>query len=154
MTIRERWRCFSEVPESFPGLVVAGFLRNQLLWDGDCGFCAAMVTRLAAFARTPFRATPYQEVRAELPIEVLKWSTRQMHWLSPAGGVFGGSLALSAVLTASGHRFLGGLLQSRFLRPVSWLGYRLVAANRSSVGELTGTHCVLPKNTNPGERLK
>ena len=51
MTIRKRWHHFRQVPERFPGLTLSASLRNQLLWEGECGFCTVMVERLNAFAR-------------------------------------------------------------------------------------------------------
>lgn len=149
MTLRNRWHRFREVPETFPGVILPGSLRNQLLWDGECGFCSAMVARLRDFARTPFQARPYQEVQAELPPDVLQWCTRQMHWVSDEGRVLGGSLALSAVLAASGHGLLAALLDSPVLRPFAWLGYRLVAQNRDSLGQVAGAECALPEKPKP-----
>ncbi len=145
MTLWNRWHHFREVPEAFPGLVLPASLRNQLVWDGECGFCAAMVTRLRHFARAPFQARPYQEVQGELPAEVLRWSTRQMHWVCADGRVLGGSLALGRVLAASGHPMLAAWLTCPVMRPFTWLGYRLVADHRSSFGRVVGEECALPQ---------
>ena len=142
------------IPEVFPGLILPASLRNQLLWDGDCGFCAAMVKRLHAFGQITFQARPYQDVQSELPAEVLQWSNRQMHWVSAEGHVLGGSLALSAVLAASGHWLLAALLNGPILRPFAWLGYRLVAGHRNSLGKVVGTECALPKKSEPNHSQK
>ena len=141
MTLQDRWRHFCEVPETFPGLVLPASLRNQLLWDGECGFCADMVARLQRFAKKHISARPYQEVQAELPSGVLQWCTRQMHWVTSEGSVLGGSLAMSAVLGASGHSFLAAITDSPLCRPGVWLGYRLVAGNRNSLDRAVGAHC-------------
>ncbi len=134
MTWHDHWRRLREVPETFPGVVLPASLRNQLLWDGECGFCADMLDRMRRFAKKPFAARPYQEVQADLPPDVLKWSSRQMHWIAADGSVLGGSLALSALLAASGHRYLAAAAGTPLLRPGLWLGYRLVAENRNSLG--------------------
>jgi predicted DCC family thiol-disulfide oxidoreductase YuxK len=149
MTLWYRWNRFREVPEAFPGLTLPGPLRNQLLWDGECGFCAAMVNRLQRFAHAPFQARPFQEVQNVLPNEVLRWCPRQMHWIAADGRVFGGALALSAVLASSGHPFLSVLLNSPPVRSLAWLGYRLVAGHRSALGAVIGGGCALPKSKSP-----
>ena len=152
MTLQDRWQHFREVPETFPGLVLPASLRNQLFWDGDCGFCAGMVARLQRFAKKPISARPYQEVQAELPPEVLEWCNRQMHWVTPEGSVLGGSLAMSAVLAASGHRFLAAVADSPLCRPGVWLGYRLVAGHRGSLGRAVGAHCEKPQGKPQGKQ--
>jgi len=154
MTLLQKWNHFREVRETFPGLILPVSLRNQLLWDGDCGFCAAMVIRLRGFGRVPFQARPYQEVQSELPEEVLRWCARQMHWVSAEGRVLGGSLALVGVIGASGHPFLATLLRSPIVRSFIWFGYRLVAGHRGSLGQVVGAECVLPEKTKPSHNRR
>lgn len=134
------WRDFRSVPEHFPGIHVQGITDEGLLvWDGECGFCAASVRRLKRLVRRPFQDRSYQSIEDKLPRELVQWSDRQAHWIDAKGGVTGGSAAVVELLASSGHVFLAGLLSSRPLRPFLWLGYRLVAVNRGLLGKfITG----------------
>src|SRR5206468_540978 len=126
------WDSFSG-PEFFPQarapqLAPAG--QGVLLWDGDCGFCRRVADVLKKIALRPLEMRPFQEVLPQLPAEILPWTTVQMHWVRPDGAIVGGSQALIEILEAANHRLTSGLLESPLLRPVTWLGYRLVARNR------------------------
>jgi predicted DCC family thiol-disulfide oxidoreductase YuxK len=125
------WRRFRSVPEEFPDLRING-LSNEglLLWDGDCGFCSAMVMKMKRFGRRPFAESPYQSIKAQLPESILHWSNRQAHWIDSEGRVTGGSCAFIGLLDQSGRPFWAALLSSAPFRPLLWIGYRFVAANR------------------------
>lgn len=128
------WRNFRSVPEEFPDTQIHGIASDGiLLWDGDCGFCAAMVQKMKRFVPRPFLETPYQAVSDQLPADILGWSTRQAHWVDSEGRVSGGSAAVVDLLSASGKPFLAGILSSALLRPFLWLGYRLVAIHRGTL---------------------
>ena len=130
------WRKFRSVPEEFPDLHVDGLSSNGLLlWDGDCGFCASMVLKMKQRARRPFADAPYQSVKAELPDEILRWSTRQAHWIDSQGHVTGGSAAFVELLENSGRPLCAAVMRSAALRPFLWLGYRFVAANRGMLSK-------------------
>jgi predicted DCC family thiol-disulfide oxidoreductase YuxK len=131
------WRAFRSVPEEFPNIRIDG-LANEgvLLWDGDCGFCAATLQMLKRLVRRPFSETPYQSVRDQLPAEVLRWSDRQAYWVDSEGQVTGGSAAFVELLEHSGRPFVAALLDSAACRPFVWLGYRLVAANRGVLAKV------------------
>lgn len=131
----EGWRRFREVPEELVGAHVDDSLKSTLLWDGECGLCGRSVDFLRAFARRPVRVEPFQQV-ANLPRSIRQWSDRQMHWIDEEGRVFGGSRALIEVLDAAGHGLLAAILESSVVRPFVWLGYRLVAENRSRIAFL------------------
>lgn len=131
------WRKFRSVPEEFPGLRIRGLSTDGLLlWDGDCGFCAAMVRRMKERARRPFAEAPYQSVKDQLPESILRWSNRQAHWIDSEGAVVGGSAAVVELLEKSGRTFWAALLSSPPLRPLLWLGYRFIAANRAFFGKV------------------
>jgi len=131
------WRKFRSVPEEFPDVRVTGLsTEGLLLWDGDCGFCAAMVTRMKRWARRPFAETPYQSVKAQLPESISRWSNRQAHWIDPEGRVTGGSAAFVELLEKCGRSPWATLLSSAPFRPFLWLGYRLVASNRGLLGKV------------------
>jgi predicted DCC family thiol-disulfide oxidoreductase YuxK len=126
---------FRSVPEEFPEVRINGLsTEGMLLWDGDCGFCAAMVGKVKSMARRPFAETSYQSVKDHLPEQILRWSNRQAHWIDAEGRVTGGSGALVELLEQSGRPFWAAILGSAPLRPFLWLGYRFVALNRGWLG--------------------
>jgi predicted DCC family thiol-disulfide oxidoreductase YuxK len=130
------WRDFRSVPEQFPGVEVSKLSNNGLLlWDGECDFCARMLKRMRRFVRHPFADSPYQEVTEKLPEPVLKWSNRQAHWIDADGTVTGGSAAVIELLDAGGRKLSAAILSSPPLRPLTWLGYRIVASNRGLFGK-------------------
>ncbi len=131
------WRHFRSVPEEFPNTRIYGLAKEgALIWDGDCGFCAATLRMTKRVARQPFSETPYQSVRDQLPAEVLRWSDRQAHWVDATGRVTGGSAAFVELLADSGRPFVAAFLASAPCRPFVWLGYRLVATNRGLLGKV------------------
>jgi predicted DCC family thiol-disulfide oxidoreductase YuxK len=128
------WLNFRSVPEEFPDTRIQGFANEGiLLWDGDCGFCAAMVQKMKRFVPRPFSETPYQSISEQLPEDVLSWSTRQAHWVDSEGRVSGGSAAVVDLLDASGRPILAAILGSALFSPFLWLGYRLVSIHRGTL---------------------
>ena len=139
---------FDALPRSefFPEAQFGGAARGGLLlWDGTCGFCQRMLTALQEFVPRPFPARPFQEVIAELPDEVRKYTGRQMHWVRPEGGIVGGSQALIEVLAAGGRSGTSWLLATPLVRPITWAAYRIIASNRGAAGDLIGASCELKK---------
>jgi predicted DCC family thiol-disulfide oxidoreductase YuxK len=133
---------WTAIPEEFPGTHMASQVagRGELLWDGACGFCARMVGHLQRFLRRGVLARPFQEASG-VPPEVTAFTSRQMHWVAADGSVLGGSRALVAALQDGGRPWLARILGSASVRPLTWLGYRLVAANRDNLGPLAGASC-------------
>lgn len=130
------WRNVRSVPEQFPGVEVNGLSsEGLLLWDGDCGFCAGMLRKIRSFVRRPFTDSPYQKLEGQLPETIIRWSTRQAHWIDADGRVTGGSNAVIELLDAGGRKLSAALLGSPPLRPFVWLGYRIVASNRNFFGK-------------------
>ncbi len=135
--VRDWWRHFRNLPEQFNGLRIAGLANDGvLLWDGDCGFCAAALRLTKRLARRLFLDVPYQSVEAKLPAEIVRTSKRQAHWVDSSGQVTGGSAAFIELLHDSGRPLLAALLDSPPLRPFVWLGYRLVATNRGPLAKV------------------
>jgi predicted DCC family thiol-disulfide oxidoreductase YuxK len=135
-SLASAWRAFRCVPEQFPDVQINGLTtEGTLLWDGDCGFCAGMVRRIKRLVRRPIAETQYQRVKSQLPESIVRWSNRQAHWVDRDGCVTGGSAALIELLDAGGRPNWAALLSSQPLRPVIWLGYRLVATNRGFLGK-------------------
>src|SRR5208282_4566549 len=110
-------------------------------WDGTCGFCRRMVKVLTVIALRPVSMQPFQNVLPQIPPEVLPWTARQMHWVRPDGSISGGSQALIEVLEAGCHNLMAGALETPVMRPLTWLGYRVVAGNRGLAGEVIGASC-------------
>lgn len=133
-----RWRDFRSVREEFPDVRIDGLSKEGvLLWDGDCGFCSWTLRLLKRFVGRPFTEMPYQSIRDRLPEDVLPWLGRQAHWVDAAGRITGGSAALIELLADSGRPFVAAFLATPPFRPLVWLGYRLIAANRDVLGKLT-----------------
>ena len=131
------WRNFRAVPEEFPNVRIGGLAKEGvLLWDGDCGFCAATVRALKRFVGRPFKEMPYQTIKDVLPADVVPWLERQAFWVDAMGRVTGGSAAFVKLLAESGRPLLAAFLATPIFRPLLWLGYRLIATNRGVLGKL------------------
>ena len=136
------WADFRRTPEEFPNVTIPnGATGETLLWDGDCAFCASMVSLFKRFARRPFRDRTFRDVEDYLPHEVRQWSNRQMFWIFADGRVVGGSRALIEVVEAMGYSLLAAILESPPFRPFTWIGYRVVALNRGSLSAKLGPSC-------------
>ncbi|MBN9661192.1 MAG: DUF393 domain-containing protein [Acidobacteria bacterium] len=126
------------MPETFRGCRVEA-VRNVLLWDGECGFCANSVEWLHRHSVRPFAAQPVQSLLSDLPRPVRDTAREQVLWIGADGEVLGGSRAVTAVLRASGHGGEAALLQA--LQPVTRWVYRLIVRHR---GRLAPAACKLP----------
>jgi predicted DCC family thiol-disulfide oxidoreductase YuxK len=111
------------------------------LYDGECGFCSRSVRLLERFARKPFEKRPSREVLATLPDEVARTVSGQMLWLERDGTIWGGSQALLCALRATGWPFLAWMLGNPVVRPLTRVGYRMVARLRHRFGPAV---CELP----------
>lgn len=130
------WRHFRSVPEEFPNIRIEGLAKEGvLLWDGDCGFCAATLRLLKRFVGRPFNEKPYQSIEDQLLAEVSLWTDRQAHWVDETGRVTGGSAAIIELLADSGRPFVAAFLATAPIRPLLWCGYRLIAAHRGFLGK-------------------
>lgn len=126
------------VPETFRDCRVDS-VRNVLLWDGDCGFCASSVEWLHRHSVQPFSAQPVQSLLSDLPEAVRATAGEQVLWIGGNGEVLGGSRAVAAALRASGHRCEAAILQA--LQPVTRWVYRLIVRHRARLGAAA---CKLP----------
>jgi len=113
-----------------------GQSRPELIYDGDCGFCAASASWLSrrwSSANAP-RAIPWQELSADR-IGQLQLSPDDFAgsaWWVDRDRVEGGFRAIAHALEAShGHWAVAGRIL--LVPPISWvapLGYRVVARYR------------------------
>lgn len=104
---------------------------GTLVFDGDCGFCTRSADWVAT--RSDAAVEPWQ--RLDLAAHGLTEDEVRTaaYWLDPDGGEpLRGARAVAAALRACGRpwRGVGVLLDLPPLRPLSALGYRVVAANR------------------------
>ncbi|QOY91181.1 thiol-disulfide oxidoreductase DCC family protein [Paludibaculum fermentans] len=126
------------VPETFPDCRVST-VRNVLLWDGECGFCASSVEWLHRHSQRPVAAQPVQSLLSELPETVRATARQQVLWIGAGGEILGGSRAVTAVLRASGHPAEAAILQA--FQPLTRWAYRLIARHRARLGAAA---CNLP----------
>ncbi|MFC4056853.1 thiol-disulfide oxidoreductase DCC family protein [Planomonospora corallina] len=105
--------------------------RPVLIYDGDCGFCAASVRFAERRIGVRAHVTPWQ--RADLPAlgTTPERADREVLWVEH-GRVYGGAQAAARLLVAAGGPWsvLGHALRTPPLRWAAHGLYRLVAANR------------------------
>jgi predicted DCC family thiol-disulfide oxidoreductase YuxK len=109
-----------EPPPSPPGI---------LLWDGGCGVCSKSVLLLRRHARVGIPDAPIQSYPGQLP-DV----GDQVVWVDAQGQIFGGTRAIAAALSSSGHPALAGVLAAPLLNPVFRAIYRVVVRYRHRFG--------------------
>ncbi|MGC4052108.1 MAG: DCC1-like thiol-disulfide oxidoreductase family protein [Paludibaculum sp.] len=120
-----------KVPETFRDCRV-DTVRNVLLWDGECGFCASSVEWLHRHSVCPVSALPVQSLLSDLPEPVRVTAREQVLWIGSEGEILGGSRAVTAALRASGHGGEAAVLQA--LQPVTRWVYRLIVRHRGRLG--------------------
>lgn len=103
-----------------------------VVYDGDCGFCTALVEAASRRLHTPVSAVPWQ--RADLAaLGVPEADARlALQWIGTDGTRLQGHRAVAAWLRGAGGgwRVLAALLTAPGLDAAAAAGYRLVAANR------------------------
>ncbi len=114
--------------------------RHWLLWDGDCGLCAAAagwVERRDAGGR--FAVIPWQQAPAPPMTPALAGACRQaVQVLTREGTLLAGEAAVFFVLGELGFKRLAKLARSPLL---AWIGaavYRLIAWQRGRLSALVG----------------
>ncbi|MFF2651449.1 thiol-disulfide oxidoreductase DCC family protein [Streptomyces sp. NPDC058045] len=115
-------------------------LRPLLVYDGDCGFCAASVRFVEHRARPNCTVVAWQFTNLDALGATERRARREVLWVTPTGTVYGGSSALAKALLSGGGRWwhiLGGLLLTAPVRPFARGVYRLVAANRHKLPDGT-----------------
>ena len=108
-------------------------MNGWVLYDGDCGMCTALARRLAPLmASRDYAFATLQEdwVRTRLGLSEVELMS-EMRVLSPEGKIRGG--VDSIVFLAGKFWWAWPLFLLTFLpgvKPVLWMGYRWIAANR------------------------
>ena len=118
-------------PETFPGIRhPAPPPHPILLWDGQCGFCAASVRCFRRLARRPAPDAPVQLWLASLPEPARVTALQQVLYLQPDGTLSGGVRALRHALKDAGRPRLAALLAHPVVYPFARGAYRLTARFR------------------------
>lgn len=103
-----------------------------LLFDGDCGFCTAVVDWLASRLGRRARALPWQHADlGGLGLERDE-AADAVWWIEPAGDRFRGHRAVAKALEACGAPWslAGSLLEKPGIRRLAAAGYGVVSRNR------------------------
>jgi predicted DCC family thiol-disulfide oxidoreductase YuxK len=128
------WDQVTELPSGW-----ASRERDLVLWDGECGVCARLVSwafardRRGALVFVPYQAVPWPPMSASLSADC----ARAMQVIDRRGRRLRGGRAAILALQRLGMGYLAPL---RF-PPLVWateLGYRLVARNRRLLSRLFG----------------
>ncbi len=123
--------------------------RNIVLWDGDCGFCAACIAWVMRHDKAgKFSATPWQQcVDIRLTPAIRADCRQSLHVITKSGIVLSAGRAVLFIL----YQVSGcGLFKLATLRPFSWFveaGYRFVADNRQIIGRCAVALRLIPKGT-------
>ena len=121
-----------------------------MVWDGDCGFCRAWITRWRSITGDRVDYAPYQAVAPLYPTIPVERFRRSVHLIEPGDRLSTGAQAVFRSLAyAPGHAWPLWLYRHLpFFGAVSEAVYWLVARNRRLFSFLTrvayGTHVVSP----------
>jgi predicted DCC family thiol-disulfide oxidoreductase YuxK len=103
-----------------------------IVFDGDCGFCAAVIRFLER--HVPFTADvlPWQAADLSALGATEERARREMLWVRPDGRISGGAQAFAALLSSSRGlwRLAGAVLYAPPMRWVCDVVYRIVARYR------------------------
>ena len=102
------------------------------IFDGHCKFCQASVRlALKLRARCEFRASQEIEV---LPNGVTaEQCAREVVFVDSRGNVSGGAAAVAQILRTTTLKPLAGVIDARFMLPLSESIYKWVARNRGRI---------------------
>ncbi|MCC3768926.1 thiol-disulfide oxidoreductase DCC family protein [Streptomyces sp. UNOC14_S4] len=117
-----------------------------LAFDGDCGFCQAVINRISTRSHPGLIAVPWQSLPEEVTQPHLDRLDREVLLLRDGGVTAGGADALSAYLGSSSsrwHRTAGRTAQLPLLRLCARGIYRWVARNRHRMPAGTPS-CAVP----------
>ncbi|MGD0715057.1 MAG: DCC1-like thiol-disulfide oxidoreductase family protein [Gaiellaceae bacterium] len=124
----------------------AAVVAATVVYDGECGFCTALVEAASRRLHTPVKAVPWQ--RADLAaLGVPQEDARlRLQWIGADGARLQGHRAVAAWLRSAGGgwRALAALLTAPGLDAAAAAGYRLVAANRRRIPGPWPRTCPVP----------
>jgi len=113
--------------------------RPLLVFDGDCGFCRYWLARWRRVVGDRFDAEPYQQAAARFPDLPRDRFRHAVQLVLPDGTVYEGAEAAYRLRALAPGRsgWLAAYLSLPGFRPVSDLGYRLIADHRNAAFRLT-----------------
>jgi predicted DCC family thiol-disulfide oxidoreductase YuxK len=111
--------------------------RPVLVYDGDCGFCAACVRFVRRRVRPNADITAWQDADLDSLGVTADRAGREVLWITPVGTVYGGAQAVARLLLRAGGVWapLGAVLTLPGVRGIAAAVYRTVADHR---GQLPG----------------
>ncbi|MFF4158377.1 thiol-disulfide oxidoreductase DCC family protein [Streptomyces sp. NPDC001678] len=117
-----------------------------LAFDGDCGFCQAVINRISTRGRPALNAVPWQFLPQEVTQPHLHRLDREVLLLLDGKVIAGGADALGEYLGSSssyGYRTAGSAIKLPVLRRCARGIYRWVARNRHRMPAGTPS-CAVP----------
>ena len=113
---------------------------NWLLWDGDCGFCARVITLIEKLdGREQFRAIPYQSAPSPPMTPSLATACAQaLHVVDSAGRIMAGGRACIFVIQKLGWRRTARVLRLPGIIFLVESAYATVARHRMLLSRLVG----------------
>jgi predicted DCC family thiol-disulfide oxidoreductase YuxK len=134
-------------------------MRDQsvLVYDGNCGFCRAVVHFARMKIKADLRATAFQVADLESLGVTRQRAAREVLWVAPDGQVSGGAQAVAKLLVAAGQPWagIGIAMQVPVLRVGASCAYRFVARNRRylSVGAKFFQNKLVGRQINSPEQI-
>ncbi|MEU7410032.1 DUF393 domain-containing protein [Streptomyces sp. NPDC042638] len=119
--------------------------RPVLVYDGDCGFCAASVALAQKWIRPRCDITSSRRAHLDALGVSRERAEYEALWITPDGTVYGGAQAVARLLSSAGGGWavLGAALQPAPMRWAALGVYRVIAHNRHRLPGGTPA-CVLP----------
>lgn len=113
--------------------------RPLLIWDGQCGFCAYWVGRLAKITGQKVDYEPFQDMADDFPDIDSRLFAQAVRYIEPSGKIYSGPRAAYRILKVAGKwKFLDKwYVRSGFFRWISDHGYQFISKYRPFFFKLT-----------------
>lgn len=109
-----------------------GDYEGLCIFDGECKFCRASVRlALKLRARCEFRAS--QEIEVFPNGVTAEQCSREVVFVDSRGNVSGGAAAVAQILRTTTLKPIAGVIDARFMLPLSESIYKWVARNRGRI---------------------
>lgn len=119
----------------------------ELIWDGDCGFCARSLGWMRDLGCT-IPARPWQQVPDLAALGLTEAEVGESVWVLDGQRRYAGAAAIAMALGTSRHRAVRALAPVVRRAPGSEAAYRVVARNRHRLPGASGA-CALPDQPGP-----
>ncbi len=125
-----------------------------LVYDGDCGFCLSCVVFMERRIRPDVQAVPWQECDLDALGLKPEQCMSALQFVAASDEVSSGSRAVTAMLRTARApwTWLGAVGDAPGVEWVADVAYRIVAANRGTIGRLgSRTRCrSIPRSAHSG----